>query len=229
MWPRALLTVALRAPAPALLFTSVAGWMTLAWLLADDGHDHSPSRFATIWIVMIGAMAPPLLVREVGRLWRASLRRLRHVTVVSFICGYVGVWLLAGVPLALLSGWFSASAERVALAAVLVALWHCTPARQRWLNACHRAPTLRVFGMPALGDSLRYGVATGSACVATCGPAMLLVLLVGRHHLGAMTIAMLWVTVERYAPPRRPRWRMPFLADRSFDWPDLAVATRAPL
>lgn len=227
MWWRALLTAALRAPGPALLLTSAVGWVVLVALLTGEGHNHSSSRVATIWASMIVAMAPPLLVREVGRLWRASLRRTRRLTMVSFICGYLGVWLLAGVPLSALSAWFSTTTDRVVVAFVLVALWQCAPARQRWLNACHRLPTLRVFGSRALGDSLRYGIATGRSCVVACGPVMLLVQLIGDYHLLAMALVTLWVTAERYLSPRRPRWRIPFLPDRSPDWPDLGVVTQA--
>ena len=50
--------------------------------------------FPAMWLAMILAMAPPLLLREIGRLWRTSLRRLRHLTLAWFLCGYVGIWLL---------------------------------------------------------------------------------------------------------------------------------------
>ena len=102
---------------------------------------------------------------------------VRHVTLAWFVCGYVGLWLLVGVALMVLAGWLTVSSERIAAAVALVALWHCSPARQRCLNACHRVPTLRVFGTAAQWDSLRYGVSTGWDRAGACGLAMLLVLL----------------------------------------------------
>ena len=244
MWARAVMRVALRGPGKALLVASAAGWIAMAWLLTADrvpysvvamGHgehaastattlSHPSGHFLAMWLAMILAMAPPLLLREIGRLWRTSLSRLRHLTLAWFLCGYVGIWLLAGVALAMLSGWVTVSSERITTAIALVALWHCSPARQRWLNACHRVPTLRVFGTAAQWDSLRYGVSTGWYCAGTCGLAMLLVLLAKDHHLLGMTLVAVVATVERHLPARRPAWRLPILR-RSPEWPQMPVAT----
>jgi predicted metal-binding membrane protein len=200
------MTVAMRGPGKALVLASAAGWMALAWLLSGDRLSHSTGHFTTMWLAMILAMAPPLLLREIGRLWRASLHRLRPLTIAWFLCGYIGIWLLAGVVLAVLAGRVAVSSERITLAVALTALWLCSPARQRCLNACHRVPTLRVFGAAAQWDSLRYGVATGCYCTAACGLVMLLVLLPKDHHLVAMAMAAAVMTLERYAPARRPGW-----------------------
>jgi predicted metal-binding membrane protein len=235
MWRRALLTIALRGPGKGLLLASAAGWIAMAWLLAQPHSEHavaatatpmshSPGHFTAMWPAMILAMGPPLLLREVGRLWRTSLRGLRHLTIASFLCGYAAIWLLAGVALSTLLGWVAASSARVAVAVALVVLWHCSPARQRCLNACHRVPTLRVFGTAAQWDSLRYGVSTGCYCVAACGLVMLLVLLVKDYHLAVMAVASAVMTLERYLPARRPVWRLPVLRGRSPDWPDMPVA-----
>jgi hypothetical protein len=137
------MTVAMRGPGKALVLASAAGWMALAWLLSGDRLSHSTGHFTTMWLAMILAMAPPLLLREIGRLWRASLHRLRPLTIAWFLCGYIGIWLLAGVVLAVLAGRVAVSSERITLAVALTALWLCSPARQRCLNACHRVPTLR--------------------------------------------------------------------------------------
>ena len=240
MWPRAVLTVALRGPGKALFVASAAGWIALAWLLTGDRLPHSavtmghgehgvlstpasmpnaPSLFTAMWLAMILAMAPPPLLREIGRLWRASLHRRRHLTLASFLCGYVGVWLFAGVALATLSAWLTVSVERITVGIALVALWICSPARQRCLNACHRIPRLRVFGIAAQWDALRYGFASGGYCAGACGLAMLLVLLAPGYHLAGMAIVSVLVTVERHLPAQRPRWRLPVGRDRSQEWP----------
>jgi predicted metal-binding membrane protein len=228
MWPRVLLEVARRGPAKVLLLASAAGWISMAWLAGGDqlAHpaSHSPGHFAAIWLAMLLAMAPLLLVREIGRLWRAGLRRLRVLTIAWFVCGYVGVWMFAGVALSALSGWVTLSIERIAVAATLIVLWHCSPVRQRCLNACHRVPSLRVFGAAAQLDALRYGGTTGCYCAATCGVVMLLALLVKEHHLIVMGVAAVVTTLERHLPARRPRWQLPVLRGRSLDWPDMTVA-----
>ena len=112
------------------------------------------------------------------------------------------------------------------IAVAVIVLWHCSPARQRCLNACHRLPTLRVFGTAAQLDSLRFGLATGCYCAATCGLVMLLVLLVKDHHLMVMAAAAAMTTFERHLPARRPGWQLPMLLRQSPDWPNLAVATQ---
>ncbi|MET0556909.1 MAG: DUF2182 domain-containing protein [Vicinamibacteria bacterium] len=224
MWARAVLTVALRGPGKALLLASALGWIAMAWMLAGDGHphamSHAPDRFAAVWLAMILAMAPPMLLREIGRLWRASLRRLRGLTIAWFSGGYVAVWLAAGAGLGLLAEWVARGPQRITAAVALVALWQCSPARQRCLNSCHRPPTLRVFGAAAQWDALRYGISTGVTCAASCGPVMLLVLLVDGHHLAAMALATVVATLERYWHARSPGWRLPFSRGRSFGWLD---------
>ena len=231
-WIRAVLTVALRGPGPALLLVSAGGWVAMASLLSGHGPSHSAVASSSapsmgLWMIMIVAMGPPLMVREVGRVWCASLRRLRHLTTAWFVCGYMGVWLLVGFALAILAEWVAGSPTRIAGTVVLVALWQCSPARQRCLNACHRIKTLRAFGTAALWDSLSYGVASARYCASTCGLVMLLVLLVKEHHLAAMAVAAALTTFERYLPPRRPRWRLPVLRAPSLDWPELPGTTSA--
>ena len=227
MLARALMTTALRGPGKGLLLASAAGWIATAWLLARDpmphmSATHSPKHFAAVWLAMILAMAPPLLLREIGYLWRASLRRLRSLTIAWFAFGYVAVWMLAGVVLLALFESIASSPEGIAAALMLFVLWHCSPVRQRCLNACHRTPTLRVFGTAAQLDSLRYGISTGYYCVATCGVLMLLVFLASEHHLAVMALTAAVTTLERHLPARRPRWQIPILR-RSLDWPEMAV------
>jgi predicted metal-binding membrane protein len=245
IWPGALLKVALRGPGKGLLVASAAGWVATAWLLGSDRQAHSaltqghaghvvaametpmfpvPTDFTAMWLVMIVAMAPPLLLREIGHLWRASLRRMRCLTIAWFLCGYTGTWLLAGVGLSVLLGWVTVSFERIAVAVVVGVLWLCSPARQRCLNACHRVPALRVFGAAAQLDSLRYGVSTGRYCAGACSVVMLLALLVKDYHLAVMAVTTAVTTFERHLPARRPGWRLPIYRGRSLDWPEMAAA-----
>jgi len=228
MWVRAALTVALREPGKALLVASATGWIATGWVLTaahlrHPGMSHSPDHFTPMWLAMILAMAPPLLLREIGHLWGSSLRRMRHLTIASFLCGYLGMWLLAGVALSMLHGWIAGHSGRVALAIVLVAIWHCSPARQRCLNACHKVPPLRVFGSAAQSDSFRYGLSTGCYCIAACSLLMFLALLVKDHHFLAMVVAAAATTLERYRAPKRPRWQLSIVRRRFPDWRDMTA------
>ena len=85
---------------------------------------------------------------------------------------------------------------------------------------------MRVFGAAAQFDSLRYGVVTGWYCVATCGLAMLVLLLFPEDHLVGMGLAAVLAALERHLPPRRPSWRLPIIRGRSMEWIDMPVARR---
>jgi len=227
-----------------LLFASAIGWIALAFFAGSPsphatatmrhlGHTstapssampmaHAASHFAAMWLAMILAMAPLLLLRELGLLWRNSLRRLRHLTIAWFVTGYLAIALMLGVVVGVLFGWANGIAWRVAVSVAAVGCWQCSPLRQRCLNACHRVPALRVFGAAAQFDSLRFGAMTGCYCAATCGLVMFLALLVQGHHLMAMATATAAVTFERHLPARRPRWQLPLLQSRSLEWPEPA-------
>lgn len=207
MRARAILVIARRPIVKCLLIASAFGWAALASLQKGEHAAHADDLFAAQWLTMVLAMTPPLLIREIECLWRSSLRRRRQLTVASFVIAYVAVWLLAGEALSMLLGLMTITTNHILFAAVLAALWHGSPMRQRRLNACHRLPTLRVFGTVAQWDSIRYGVRAAGNCVAACFPVMLLAFMVAKHHVTIMAIAAVVMTVERYLPARQPRWR----------------------
>ena len=234
---RALGATVRRAPAPALLSTSLLGWVTLAWLTSvSAAHPHAalvvqdtaghaghplgavsdlspglvPTHGVAMWLAMVLAMSPLLLLREVSHLWHGSLRRTRRRTLLVFTSGYALVWLLAALLAVPLAQAVADSPVPIASTALAVAVWQCSPWRQTCLNVCHRTPPLRVFGPAARADAWRHGLVTGWACAASCGPVMVLVLLAADAHLAAMAAATALLVIERYRPARRPRWRVPF-------------------
>jgi hypothetical protein len=206
---RALTAAVRRSPAPALLAVSILGWAGMAWLTAmsaaqaagahvgpamgahsmhaTDAASSAPHGLL-LWIAMVAAMSPLLLMREVARLRHGSLRRRRGLMILAFATGYGLVWLLVGAVAANIASVLGASAWIGGLAVVLVIVPDAT-----W-------------------DAGRYGVVTGASCAASCGPIMVLVLLAADFHLLAMIGATVLLTAERYQPARRPRWRLPFVA-----------------
>lgn len=248
---RALAATVRRAPAPAMLSVSLLGWAMMVWVSAvavaptglvlagqgagahaghgmGAGGDLAPAVVHThglaMWLAMVVAMSPLLLLREVSHISHGSLRRTRGLSLLVFASGYALVWVLAGlvaVPLVdALAGSLLLGVSMVTLAVV----WQCSPLRRRCLNLCHRTPPLRIFGAAAQADAWRYGVVTGSACAAACGPVMALVLLATDVHLLAMAAATLMLTMERYLPARRPRWRLPLAPAR----PEHVALSRGP-
>ena len=180
---------------------------------AHAGHNGHGSTFSAavilpavgMWLAMILAMSPPMLIREVGTLWRTSLRRNRTVRILLFLCGYSLVWALAGfvaVPLHLAN---TGNLWLIGCMAIAVLVWQFSSPRLRLLRRCHRTPALRAFGIDASRESLRYGIGSGALCVGMCGPAMVLVLLTGQFHVFTMAVAATLLTIERYLPIGRGR------------------------
>ena len=156
-----------------------------------------------MWLAMILAMSPPMLIREVRILWRTSLRRNRATRALLFLFGYGLIWAIAGIVAVPLSSAIAESIPFICVTVIAVLVWQFSPLRQRLLRRCHRAPVLRAFGIDASRESLRYGLGSGVLCVAMCGPAMVLVLLTGQFHVVAMAVATILLTTERYLPIRR--------------------------
>lgn len=180
---------------------------------AHAGHNGHGSTFSAavilpavgMWLAMILAMSPPMLIREVDTLWRTSLRRNRTVRVLLFLFGYSLVWALAGlvaVPLNLAN---PGNIALIGCMAIAVLVWQFSSPRLRLLRRCHRTPALRAFGFDASRESLRYGLGSGALCVGLCGPAMVLVLLTGQFHVFTMAVAATVLTIERYLPIGRRR------------------------
>jgi predicted metal-binding membrane protein len=193
---------------PALLLT-LGAWVGLACWMSSAPHVHEVGFVAlmSMWILMIVATSPLLLDEAVERLFRSSLPRLRVVTASAFCLGYLSCWAVAGV--ALLGPLEQFYAPTAGLLVAAAAVWHCSPTRQKCINACHRVPHLRAFGTAAVRDALAAGLATGANCVAACAPLMLLPFVAGSYQLPAMGAAAILMILERKMLPRRPRWQLP--------------------
>lgn len=208
-----------RSPATAALYTtSAVGWVALvAWVPAAHQHtasmgsmQHGPSTaslaaFGAGWAVMLIAMMAPLLVAPVRHIRSRSLARRRGRSVAWFLTGYGAVWGVAGaVPAAVALSPVRPATVVVVAAGVL--LWQVSPAKQLCLNRLHAHPPLSAFGAAADRDALRFGIAHGGWCAASCGPVMLLPFLTPGSHLLTMAAVALWVAAERLDRPAAPGW-----------------------
>lgn len=73
-------------------------------------------------------------------------------------------------------------------------------------------------------DTARFGLRSGLICTSICGPAMLLAMALPAYHLIAMAAVTGVVSIERYLPPRRPSWRLPWSwIDRVPRWHKIAI------
>jgi predicted metal-binding membrane protein len=224
MWARAALARAGKGPWPALLCASLAGWaLFLTWgchlaqpFLCTAGGSHrlawnpqalqfalewTPlSGSAQSWFFMLLAMTPPLLAQPMRRLWHGSLARRRVAAVAAFVLGYGALWMAAGAVLIAAATVAGVELGPVAAPAILgvALLWSVSPAKKTFLGLCHRAPTLRAFGVSAYRDCLEYGAMSGAWCVGVCWPLMLLSLVAAGAHAEVMAGVFLLTILERH-------------------------------
>lgn len=242
---------------PAPLWLSAAGaWLVLA--MPDDIAGHMdlcssaliwsvpapesfgfffslvpPSTLLLSWVTMLVAMQLPLLAGTLHHVRRTSFASLRLALQTLVLLGYLAVWIAGGVVLTGLAVTLRLAAGAdvwsPALAALgLAVLWQVAPARQRALNRCHRFPAIAAFAPAAHLGALRLGLDRGVWCLASCGPLMLLALLMPSHPMGAMAVVALWLWAERLEPPARPAWafRPPLRLLRALAWHIRTAADR---
>jgi predicted metal-binding membrane protein len=161
----------------------------------------SALMFASMMVPLIGA--PVLHVRDrsfANRRWRA---------IALFIAGYGLPWIAASVVLLLASSWIVAAESPLlmVLTIVAIALWQCSPIKQRCLNRGHAHTELAAFGVKADLDALRFGLVHAWWCIGSCFALMLLPMLFTRGHLAVMAGVTLWLAGERLERTAAPRWR----------------------
>lgn len=173
------------------------------------------------WMIMTAAMMLPLTSAGCARVLHAVAPALRRRAVSSYLAGYLIVWLLPGIALALAGLAFGPAAEQRGMALIGCAFalgWSASPIAQRARNAMHRAQPIRGFGPAALLDSGRFGATSAVSCILSCWPWMLVPFLFGDAHRLAMAAITLYLFLDRLEPPSPPRWRLPpaIAAARSF-------------
>lgn len=162
----------------------VAAWITLAAI----PRSHGILAFVLMWGVMAIAMMIPTVMRPLQRAAAGSA-----VRALNFVCGFVAVWLVVGVPAYLVMNAIVWTPAWVALAWMGAGAYQLTPWMLRNVAACH---TVRFDGRP-----LAYGMRQGLRCVASCWPVMMAVMvtamvipsaLLSVAALALVTIAVCW-------------------------------------
>ena len=171
----------------------------------------SAGSLALGWIVMLIAMMGPMVAMPIRHILDRSFARQCARAVVLFLAGYVGIWMVAGILIAL-SGMVLPHniLDSFALAVLMLTtafIWQCSPFKQRCLNRGHAHIELAAFGMAAELDAMRFGVNHGLWCVGSCWALMLVPYMFPNGHVAAMAVVTLWVLAERLERPMLPRWR----------------------
>jgi predicted metal-binding membrane protein len=170
-----------------------------------------PAHIASGWALMVLAMMPPLIIASLRHVRDRSFARRRERSTLLFVAGCSVVWMTAGfvpqvvsftavsmVPVPMLS---------FGIAVVVALLWQVSPAKQWFLNRCHRRPHLAAFGAAADRDAFAFGLMQGASCLGSCWALMLAMLVMSQAHiLGMLTIA-LFAFGERFEGPSALAWR----------------------
>ena len=114
-------------------------------------------------MLMTVAMMLPMVAEHVRLTAERSLWRRRHRAMAGFVTGYLGLWALGGVVVALLP--LHPSGRTAAIAFAIAGVWQLTPWKRRGLVGCHRTMPLAPRGWRADADCVRFGWRVGcGAC-----------------------------------------------------------------
>ena len=191
------------------LSASAAAWVVLAVRAGvhvhhAGSHSEAPANWGH-WMLMVMAMMLPLQTRGMRLTAERSLWPRRHRAILGYLLGYLGVWALAGLPLAWAFtglgishriGWM----EGTALGFVLAAAWLVSPWKRIAARLCHRTVPLSPTGWQADRDCVRYGWVAGYGCALNCWPLMLVCWLSG-HSLLAMLLGFGLGWIDRHGVP----------------------------
>jgi predicted metal-binding membrane protein len=158
------------------------------------------------WMLMSAAMMLPVVAVGADRIAAASLWRRRHVAVIEYLAGYLGVWAVFGLAaIGLIAAVWPAGvpAEAPAVALLAAAIWQITPLRKQALRRCARPACVNVRGWSADRDCVIGGIARGRRCVVTCAPVMA-VMAVAHSVILMLALTSLLLT-ERAAGPNPAR------------------------
>jgi predicted metal-binding membrane protein len=128
------------------------------------------------WALMVLAMMLPIVAPHARRVAMRSLWRRRQRAMMSFVVGYLAVWLaIGGVLAAMLVAPAQLRPGPAGLSAALLgaAAWQVSRPRRRVLRRCGVLPPSAIRGWHADLDCATGGWRIGLRCAFTCGPVML--------------------------------------------------------
>jgi predicted metal-binding membrane protein len=161
---------------------------TTSWLAALGG-----------WLLMTPAMMLPSALPTARHVAMNSRWRRRQRATAIFVGTYLAVWFLFGVVVVSVARWpplRPGAGWPLVAVLVLAAGWELTPAKRRWLRACHRTVPLPPNGWKADAACARFGLRYGQACVGACWALMLPMAIAGHAGLALMIVLTAIVAAE---------------------------------
>ena len=175
---------------------------------SDDVHSTWASWLSAWehWALMVAAMMLPVIAPQVRRMAVRSLWSRRHRAAVTFVLGYVAVWLVVGaalVSVVLALDGHEQLAPWLAVVLLLAAGWQVSGPRKRMLRRCASLRLGAATGHSADLDCARAGLRSGLRSVFTCGPLMVAMALSHSLLLMAGVLVVLLSERARGANPLR--------------------------
>jgi predicted metal-binding membrane protein len=172
---------------------------------------HILASAALEWLLMIGAMMPPLLVLPVSHLMASTFRRHRAGALFLFAAGYLAPWMAAGLVFVPVERGAAAALGWAAfpIITVIAFCWSASPVAQRARNRCDQLRPIRPVGFARQRDCFMQGAISGMSCVLACWPWMILPMVATVDHSLATAIATMLVILDRFGSVPRPRWQWP--------------------
>jgi predicted metal-binding membrane protein len=166
----------------------------------------SPATFVGMWALMIAAMMLPSVTPVTSRYTR-MIDTHKGWGLVSFIAGYLGVWLAGGIIaycLTWLYGRLASGSPTLATMAAVATYAACgfyqfSSLKYRCLAKC-RVPfslLLEYASWQGRFRHLRVGAHHGVFCLGCCWALMLVMISLGLINLGAMFILTIVIAVEK--------------------------------
>ena len=214
-------------PLPHLLLASVFAWCVLlmdnGWLsgsiramdsicrapIALDNVDaifNSVTSGMRSWSLMVIAMMLPLTGEAMRHVSKSSPWETRSFNVLTFILSYLGTWIVVGITLHLMSiagyaTWVNSkqlsSQLLPVLGFIIAAIWVWSPAKRNAQLSCAKTIAIRITPIYGILDSARYGLVMGWACIRSCWPPMV-ALLLAEHGMWMMIIVASLLMLERF-------------------------------
>ncbi len=198
-----------------LLIGSALSW--LVTLQQGSGMTVMPTwpigtlTFVVAWTMMMAAMMLPSALPAVWLFATVAQSRaqfgFRPAPVVIFVTGYLGIWSLMGVGVALVNEiigrTMDARSQPIVGSALIVAgIYQLTPWKSICLSHC-RTPIhfFMEHWHDGLTGAVRMGAYHGLYCVGCCWGLMLALIALGIMNPGWMSLIALLIFVEKVTPP----------------------------
>lgn len=161
------------------------------------------------FMLMIVAMMWPTQLKEVTYIYTHSNLEVRLFSSLLYIVAYTIVWSAIGYAalagLGMLLPLFSNNIGPW-LFLLAIAMWQCSPTKQRLRNACHKHRPLTGGHWKRYFTPMIFGSEQCLVCIGSCLPLMFLPYVFSEIHTQVMIFVFVFMLLESFENPDREVW-----------------------